>query len=183
LVDKGLVDLPSAACNSIRSFFKASNSSDWLAVGKRLMLHQEYEEAKTAFSRAGDPIMVAVATACCLRQIAYDTLEERQRRGAFLRAAAAFVQCAAESDDIDGQHDYYAIAAECYAKAKNHAEAIRSFNLAERHAEAALHCLHHGLLGHAVTTIKKYRAHIDQETIERVKEEACLEYLKEKKLE
>lgn len=147
------------------------------------MLHQEFEEARTAFSRAQDLKMVAVATACCLRQLAYNTREARQRCDAFLKSAAAFSQCAVKAENIEERHDHHAAAAGCYAQAEHHHEAIRSFELAERYTEAALHCLHNGRLDHAVLLIKKYSAHIDQEIIERIQEAARFKYLKEMKLE
>ena len=183
LLDQGLIVLPSAACNSIRSFAKTSNSSDWSALGKRLMLHQEFEEARTAFTRAQDLKMVAVATACCLRQLAYNTLEARQRCDAFLKSAAAFGQCAVKAENIEERHDHHAAAAGCYAQAGHHHAAIQFFELAERYTEAALHCLHNGRLDRAVLLIKKYTTNIDQETRERIQDAARLKYLKEKRPE
>jgi hypothetical protein len=127
--------------------------------------------------------MVAVATACCLRQLAFSTLEARQRCDAFLKSAAAFRQCAVKAENTEERHDHHAAAAGCYAQAGHHHETIQFFELAERYTEAALHCLHNGRLDRAVRFIKKYSTHIDQETIVRIQEAARPKYLKEKRLE
>jgi hypothetical protein len=151
-------------------------------VGKKLMLYQEFEEARIAFSRAEDPILVAVALACSLRQIAFNTIETRQRHDAFLRSATAFTRCAKEAEDIDDQHEYHAAAAESYAQAECHQEAIRSFTMAERYTAAVFHCYHNGLLSRAVTIIKRYLPYIDPEARECVRDAACPEYLRDKRL-
>jgi tetratricopeptide (TPR) repeat protein len=183
LLDKGLVVPPSTACNPFQGFAKPSDSKNWLAAGKQLMLHQEFEEAGAAFNRAGDPHMAAVATACHLRQVAYNTLDAQQRCRAFSNSATEFERCANKSESLEERYDQYAAAAGCYAQAQDHQKAVQSFVLAQKYTVAALHCLPNGLLDRAVAIIRKYSARVDQETIERVQQEARFKYLQEIRLE
>ncbi len=147
------------------------------------MLHQEFEEAKAAFNRAGDQHMATVATACHLRQVAYNILDAQQRRGAFLTAATEFEGCVTKSESRDERYDQYAAAAGCYAQAQDHEKAARFFVLALRFTDAAVHCLSNGLLDGAIAIIKKYSTHVDREIVERIQQEARFKYLKEKRLE
>jgi hypothetical protein len=183
LLDKRLVVLPSTARNPFQGFAKPSDSKDWLAAGKQLILHQEFEEARTAFNRAGDPHMAAVATACHLRQVAYNTLDAQQRYRAFLNSATEFERCAMKSESLEERYDQYAAAAGCYAEAQDHLKAARYFELAQKFTVAAFHCLTNGLLDRAVTIIRKYSTRVDQETIEHIQQEARLKYVQEKRLE
>jgi hypothetical protein len=183
LLDKGLVVLPSTACNPFQGFAKPSDSKDWLAAGKQLMLHQEFEEARAAFNRAGDPDMAAVAKACHLRQVAYNTLDAQQRRRAFSNSATEFELCAMKSKSLEERYDQYAAAAGCYAQAQDPQKAARFFELAQKFTVAALHCLSNGLLDRAVTIIRKYSTRVDQETIELIQQEARFKYLQEIRLE
>ena len=147
------------------------------------MLNQEFEEARAAFNRAGDPHMAAVVSACHLRQVAYNTLDAQQRCRAFLNSATAFERCAMESESPEELYDQYAAAAGCYAQAQDHQKAARFFELAQKFAVAALHCLSNGLLDRAVIIIRKYSTRVDQETIERIQKVARFKYLQEKRLE
>ena len=149
------------------------------------MLHHEFDEARAAFNRAGDPHMAAVATACHMRQAAYNVLDAQQRCRAFWNSATQFEQCAIdmESESSEERYGQYAAAAECYAQAQDHQKAVQSFVLAQEFTAAALHCLSNGLLDRAVAIIGKYSACVDQEAIELVQEEARLKYLGEKRLE
>jgi tetratricopeptide (TPR) repeat protein len=183
LLDERLVVLPSTTCNPFQGFAKPSDSKDWLAAGKQLMLHEEFEEARAAFNRAGDPHMAAVATACHLRQVAFNTLDAQQRRRAFSNSATEFERCAMKSESLEERYDQYAAAAECYARAQDHQKAARLFELAQKFTVAALHCLSNGLLDRAVTIIRKYSTHVDQEIIERIQQAARFKYLQEKRLE
>ena len=147
------------------------------------MLHQEFEEARAAFNRAVDPHMAAVATACHLRQVAYNTLGAQQRCRAFSNSAAEFERCAMESESTEERYDLYAAAAGCYSQAQDHQKAVRFLVLAQKFTVAALHCLSNGLLDRAVTIIRKYSTRVDQETIERTQQEARFKYLQEKRVE
>jgi hypothetical protein len=183
LLDKRLAVLPSTASNPFQGFAKPSDSKDWLAAGKQLMLYQEFEEARAAFNRAGDAHMAAVATACQSRQDAYNTLGSQQRCHAFLNSATEFERCAMKSESVEERYEQYAAAGGCYAQAQDHQRAALFFELAQKFAVAAKHCLYNGLLDGAVIIIRKYSTRVDQETIELIQQEARFEYLQEKRLE
>lgn len=147
------------------------------------MLHQEFEEARAAFNRAGDPHMASIATACHLRQVAYNTLDTQQRYRAFLNSLTEFERCATKSESLEERYDQCAAAAGCYAQAQDHQKVVLFFELAQKFTVAALHCLSNGLLERAVTIIRKYSTRVDQEAIDRIQQEARFKYLQEKRLE
>jgi hypothetical protein len=145
----------------------------------------EFGEAIMAFQRAGDARMVAVATACHLRQVARETSTSMtgKRRDAFAKAARAFERC---SDAIGGpgeQRAHHAAAARCYAEARLHQNAIKLFKLAGMHTEAARHCFHNEMLDEAVSIVEKDRVHLDLDVIETITQAARLKYLEAKRIE
>ncbi|KAI9436977.1 hypothetical protein H4582DRAFT_2058436 [Lactarius indigo] len=155
----------------------------WLEAGKRLLDHEEFEEAAMAFENAGDVYMQAVAMAFHRREVARDIPESAaKRRGeAFVAAADAFEHCATMADDEEEEHSRYVAAARCYAEIKHHQGVVRTLKRAGMYTEAASYCFDNNLLKDAVSLIKTSR--VDQETTERVKQVARISYLEAKNLE
>jgi len=129
--------------------------------------------------------MVAVATACHLRQVARETSASTtgKRRDAFAKAARAFERCSDAIDEPGEQRAHYAAAARCYAEARWHQNAIKLFGLAGMHTEAALHCFHNDLLDEAVSIVKEDRVHLDLDVIETITQAARLKYLEARRIE
>ena len=129
--------------------------------------------------------MVAVATACHLRQLARETSASTpgKRRDAFAKAARAFESCSDAIEEPEEQRAHYAAAARCYAKAGLHQNTIKLFKLAGRYREAALHCFHNDLLDEAVSIVKKDRLHLDLDVIETITQAARLKYLEARRIE
>ena len=103
--------------------------------------------------------MAAVAMACQLRQVAYETLDTQQQCRTFSISATEFERCATKSESVEERYDQYAAAAGCYAQAQDHKKAVRSFVLAHKFTEAAQHCLSNGLLDGTINIIRNYDSH------------------------
>jgi hypothetical protein len=183
LLNLGLVVEPPTVRNPLESFVDQSTSDEWSEAGKRLLNHQEFEEAAMAFSNAGDIYMHAVAMACHLREVARDTPESstRRRREAFVSAASAFERCAtmAENDEVERSH--YVAAARCYEEVACHQEVVKILKRVKMYTEAASYSFDNNLLDDAVLLIRAYR--VDQETAKRIKLSARITYLEAKNIE
>jgi hypothetical protein len=167
----------------VESFVDHSTSDEWSEAGKRLLNHQEFEQAAMAFSNAGNIYMHAVAMARHLREVARDTPESStmRRREAFESAARAFERCAtmAENDEVERSH--YVAAARCYIEVGCHREVVRTLKHVKMYTEAASYCFDNNLLDEAVLLIKTSR--VDQEIAKRIKHSARIRYLEEKNVE
>ncbi|KAH8984682.1 hypothetical protein EDB92DRAFT_2117025 [Lactarius akahatsu] len=183
LLNLGLVVDPPTSQNPLEHFTSGpTTSEEWSEAGKRLLHHEEFEEAAMAFLNAGDDYMHSVAMACHLREVARDTPESapKRRREAFVYAAGAFERCAAMVKNGEERSRYVA-AARCYAEIKCHQEVVRVLKRAGMYTEAASYCFDNNLLRDAVSLTKTSR--VDQETINRIKEAARISYLRAKNLE
>ncbi|KAH9017014.1 hypothetical protein EDB85DRAFT_2295003 [Lactarius pseudohatsudake] len=183
LLNLGLVSDPPSSRNPLEHFTNISTTpEEWSEAGKRLIHHEEFEEAAMAFLNAGDDYMHSVAMACHLREVARDTPDStpKPRREAFVDAARAFERCAAMVKSGEDRSRYVA-AARCYAEIKYHQEVVRVLKRAGMYTEAASYCFDNNLLKDAVSLIKTSR--VDQETTNRIKEAAVISYLRAKNLE
>lgn len=174
---------PPSVPNPLESFIHQSTSDEWSEAGKRLLNHEQFEEAAMAFSNAGDTYMHAVAMACHLREVARDTPKSsaRLRREAFVSAASAFERCAATGENDEVKHSHYIAAARCYAEAHCHREVVRTLKRVKMYTEAASYCFDNNLLDEAVSLIKTFR--INQETTKRIIETARMKYLEANNIE
>ncbi|KAH8984684.1 hypothetical protein EDB92DRAFT_2117028 [Lactarius akahatsu] len=163
LLNLGLVSDPPTSRNPIEHFTNISTTpKEWSEAGKRLLHHEEFEEAAMAFLNAGDDYMHSVAMACHLREVARDTPESapKRRKEAFASAAPA---------------------ARCYAEIGRHTEVVRILKRVKMYTEAASYCFDNNLLKEAVSLIKTFK--IDQETTNRIKQAARLSYLEAKNID
>ncbi|KAH9022664.1 hypothetical protein EDB84DRAFT_1441149 [Lactarius hengduanensis] len=187
LLNLGLVSDPPSSRSPLEHFTNISTTpEEWSEAGKRLLHHEEFEEAAMAFLNAGDDYMHSVAKACHLREVARDTPESapKRRREAFVDAARAFERCAAIKAAMvksGEERSRYVAAARCYAEIKYHQEVVRVLKRAGMYTEAASYCFDNNLLKDAVSLIKTSR--VDQETTNRIKEAAGISYLRAKNLE
>ncbi len=183
LLNLGLVVEPPTFRNPLEYFANQSTSEEWSAAGKRLLNHEEFEEAAMAFSNAGDVYMEAVATACHLREVARDTPESstKRRREAFVSAAGAFERCGAMAKIDEVERSHYVAAARCYAEIEHHQGVVRTLKRLKMYTEAASYCFDNNLLKEAVSLIKI--SGVDRETTKRIKQAARISYLEAKNLE
>ncbi|KAI9436975.1 hypothetical protein H4582DRAFT_1816019 [Lactarius indigo] len=175
---------PPTSRNPIEHFTNRSTTpEEWSEAGKRLLHHEEFEEAAMAFLNAGDDYMHSVAMAYHLREVARDTPESvpKRRKEAFAAAAGAFERCAAMTENDEVGRSRYVAAARCYAEIGNHQDVVRNLKRAGMYTEAASYCFDNNLLKDAVSLIKTFR--VDQEMTNRIKQAARLSYLEAKNLE
>ncbi|KAI9453661.1 hypothetical protein BJY52DRAFT_1418183 [Lactarius psammicola] len=183
LLSLGLVEEPPTTRNSLDAFADRSTSEEWSEAGKRLMNHEEFEEATMAFSNAGDVYMHAVAMACHLREVARDIPESAatRRLQAFISAAGAFERCAAMTEYEEEERSRYVAAARCYAEIGSHQEVVRTLKRAEMYTEAASYCFDNDLLKDAIALIKTFN--VDQVATKHIKQVARITYLKANNIE
>ncbi|KAH9017010.1 hypothetical protein EDB85DRAFT_2203580 [Lactarius pseudohatsudake] len=184
LLNLGLVSDPPTSRNPIEHFTNISTTAEeWSEAGKRLLHHEEFEEAAMAFSNAGDVYMHSVARACHLREVARDTPESapKRREDAFASAAGEFERCAGMSENEEVGRSRYVAAARCYAEIGRHTEVVKILEQVKMYTEAASYCFDNNLLKKAVSLIRSFK--IDQETTNRIKQAARLSYLEAKNLD
>ena len=183
LLNLGLVVEPRSVRNPLESFINESTRDEWTEAGKRLLNHEEFEEAAMAFSKARNTYMHAVAMACHLREVARDIPKSstRHRRDAFVSAASEFERCATTAEDDEVKRSHYITAARCYAEAHRHREVVSTLKLVKMYTEAASYCFDNNLLDEAVFLIKTFR--VNQETTKRIKDTARMKYLVENNIE
>ena len=183
LLNLGLVEEPFTSRNPLDAFVNQSTLKEWSEEGKRLMRHEEFEEAAWAFLNAEDSYMQAVAEACHLREVARDVHESstKHRREAFVSAARKFEHCAtmAESDEV--KHSHYVAAKRCYAEVDCHREVVRILEQLKMYTEAASYCFENNILDDAVLLIGSYR--VDREVSKRIEQVARISYLEAKNIE
>ncbi|KAH8981163.1 hypothetical protein EDB86DRAFT_3051652, partial [Lactarius hatsudake] len=184
LLNLGLVADPPTSRNPLDHFTNRSTTpEEWSDAGKRLLHHEEFEEAAMAFLNAGDDYMHSVAMACHLREVARDTPQSapKRRKEAFTSAASAFERCAAMSENEEVGRSRYVAAARCYAEIGSHQEVVTNLKRAKMYTEAASYCFDNNRLEDAVSLVKTFK--VDQETTNRIMQAARLWYLKAKDLE
>ena len=86
------------------------------------------------------------------------------------------------TENPEEQRSHYAAAARCYAEVKLHRNAVKLFELAMMHTEAALHCFNNNLLDEAVSIMKKDGVHIDPDAIKIITQAARVRYLETKRI-
>ncbi|KAH9172882.1 hypothetical protein EDB89DRAFT_1885655 [Lactarius sanguifluus] len=184
LLNLGLVSDPPTSRNPLEHFTNTSTTpEEWSEAGKRLLHHEEFEEAAMAFLNAGDEYMHSVAMACHLREVARDTPESapKRRKEAFASAAGAFERCAGMTENEEVGRSRYVAAARCYAESGRHTAVVRILKRVKMYTEAASYCFDNNLLKEAVSLIKTFE--VDQETTSRIKQAARISYLRAKNLE
>jgi len=169
LLNLGLVEEPPTTRYPLEAFADRSTSEEWSEAGKRLLNHEEFEEAAMAFLNAGDVYMQAVTVACRRREVAREIPESAttRRREAFVSAASAFEYCAAMAENDEEERSRYVAAARCYAEIKSHQEVVKTLKRVEMYTEAALYCFDNDLLENAISLFKTFN--VDQEATKHIK--------------
>ncbi|KAI0030330.1 hypothetical protein K488DRAFT_87859 [Vararia minispora EC-137] len=150
---------------SVSGFADRSASQDWAGTAVRLWKRGEFEEAASAFDRAGDGRRARMARARRLKEIADQTppTPSRPYLDACKSAAAALILSALEATEHQGeQRGLFGAAAECFVKIGNHKRAADAFARAERWTQAAIHYFDAKMLDHAVRIVKIAKGRRDE---------------------
>ncbi|KAI0321924.1 hypothetical protein OF83DRAFT_1289699 [Amylostereum chailletii] len=170
---------------TLAEFENNPQDQDWTQTARMLFQQANFEGAADAYEAANRFEEAAVARAYQLKQDAdgQPLEKKRLRREAYVAAATALVVSAKGVRAKDERCRVLQSGAECYAEVDLHEDAARTYYMAEKWTEAAIHYFDGGRLKEAVAVVQKHESRIETPVFDKIIGSARVKYLEHVELD